>query len=837
MNHAYFPRILPTKLEPLVDLVLDLRWTWSHTGDTLWQYMDADIWEQTQNPWLVLQSISHDRLNALCSDKRFLDQLELLLAERENYHTPPDWFTSKHADCELCKVAYFRMAYGLGEALPLYAGGLGILAGDHLKAASDLGVPIVALGLFYQRGYFRQLVDDIGWQHEFYPYNDPVSLPIRPATEEDGDWLHIHLPLPGRELILRVWEVQIGPIKLYLLDSNDPMNSPVDRGITGELYVGGSEMRLLQEITLGFGGWRVLTAMGIKPEVLHLNEGHTAFAALGRIRDFAERHDTDFEEALWSTRAGNIFTTHTPVAAGFDCFPPALVSQYMHEYAKSLQVPAARLIELAMPGPGENDKFNMAYLAMRLCARINGVSRLHGDVSRRLFQPLFPRWPHAEVPVGHVTNGIHTPSWDSACADLLWTDTCGKERWLGALEMLRENIEAIPNDTLWTFRSEGRYQLITFVRQRLERQLGTRGADQREIARARSILDPNTMTVGFARRFAVYKRPDLLLRDENRLIRLLAHPARPVQLVIAGKAHPEDTQGKRMIQRWVQFAQRPEICGRVVFLGDYDMALAEQLTQGVDLWINTPRRPLEACGTSGMKVLVNGGLNLSALDGWWAEAHNPDVGWKLDTGDHLSETDQDRIDAEQLYRLLEDEVVPCFYNRDRHGIAVGWVARIRASMAALTPQYSANRMLREHLENYYLPAAIAYRTRTSNDGRVAKSLAQWHDNIQQHWDNILFQNLSVDTRGSTHHFTVQIYLDSLSPDMVTVEIFADAQGDQEPYRKDMRPTGTIPGAMNGYIYEADVVSDRPACHYTPRIVPTHADARIPCEEAHIMWLE
>jgi starch phosphorylase len=345
------------------------------------------------------------------------------------------------------------------------------------------------------------------------------------------------------------------------------------------------------------------------------------------------------------------------------------------------------------------------------------------------------------------------------------------------------------------------------------------------------------MTVGFARRFAVYKRPDLLLHDENRLIRLLANPARPVQMVIAGKAHPEDIQGKRLIQRWVKFAQRPEIRGRVVFLGDYDMALAEQLTQGVDLWINTPRRPLEACGTSGMKVLVNGGLNLSELDGWWAEAHNPDVGWKLGTGDHLPETDQDRVDAEQLYRLLEDEIVPCFYTRDRHGIAVDWVARIRASMATLTPQFSANRMLREHLEGYYLPAAIAYRTRTSNDGRVAKSLAQWHDNIQHHWNNILFQNLSVDTRGGRHHFTVQIYLDSLSPDMVSVEIFADAQGDQGPYRKVMRRTGTLPGAMNGYTYEADVVSDRPACHYTPRIIPTHADARIPCEDAHIMWLE
>ena len=837
MEHAYLLRTLPGKLEPLRDLALDLRWTWSHVGDALWRHIDADMWERTQNPWLILQNISSERLETLCNDEYFLRQLDSLLTERQNYHAPPDWFSREHVDSRLRLVAYFSMEYGLGEALPLYAGGLGILAGDHLKAASDLGVPIIAIGLFHQQGYFRQLIDASGWQHELYPYNDPVSLPIRPAREADGDWLRIHLPLPGRTLSIRVWEVQIGPVKLLLLDTNDPMNSPVDRGITGELYGGSNEMRFVQEIVLGCGGWQALRATGMEPEVCHLNEGHTAFAALERLRCFAEDHNTDFEEALWATRAGTIFTTHTPVMSGFDHFAPELVKQYLQNHTDSLQISPQRLTSLGQVTPGACEPFSMACLAVRLCGRVNGVSQLHGKVSRRLFQPLFSRWPQTEVPIGHVTNAVHTPSWDSSCADRLWTEYCGKERWLGTLETLREDIEAIPDDVLWAFRGEGRSSLISYVRKRMKLQHGSRGASPDEITQLSNVLDPNALTLGFARRFAVYKRPELLLHDETRLLRLLTHSEKPVQLVIAGKAHPDDIAGKRIIQRWVQFARRPEVCDHVVFLSDYDMAIAEQLTQGVDLWLNTPRRPCEACGTSGMKVLINGGLNFSELDGWWAEAYRPEVGWALGDGREHSEPAWDDTEAEQLYRLLEEEVVSCFYNRDSHGIPTDWVARIRASMATLTPRFSANRMLREYLENYYLPAAIAYRDRTADGNRLAQSLASWQHDIQQHWSSIHFLNLSVDTRGEIHRFTVQLYLDEISPDMVSAEIYAEAPHNSEPFRKTMQRTGTLSGAVNGYIYEADVPANRPAQDYTPRVIPFHTDALVPIEDHHILWLE
>lgn len=837
MDHGYLLRTLPNRLEPLIDLALDLRWTWSHVGDALWRHIDPDMWERTQNPWLILQSVSSERLDVLCQDALFIEQLDALLTEREQYHSPPDWFSSEHADSALRKVAYFSMEYGLGEALPMYAGGLGVLAGDHLKAASDLGVPIVALGLLHQQGYFRQLVDANGWQRELYPHNDPMSLPIRPATEADGDWLRIHLPLPGRILSLRVWEVRIGPVNLYLLDSNDPMNSPIDRGITGELYGGDQEVRLLQEIVLGFGGWRILTTLGIEPEVCHLNEGHSALAALERIRLYAESHNTNFEEARWATRAGNVFTTHTPVTAGFDRFAPTLVAQYLQEYADVLQIPLEQLMALGQSTPGESEPFNMAHLAVRLCGAVNGVSRLHGEVSRRLFQPLFPRWPQSDVPIAHVTNAVHTPSWDSSCADRLWTDSCGKKRWLGTLETLHKDIDAVPDDTLWAFRSEGRNNLIAYVRQRLGFQLGARGASPAEIERVSDVLDPNALTLGFARRFATYKRPDLLLHDEEHLIRLLTNPENPVQLVIAGKAHPEDIPSKRMIQRWIQFTKRPEVCDRVIFLSDYDMALAEQLTQGVDLWINTPRRLWEACGTSGMKVLVNGGLNLSELDGWWAEAYRPEVGWALGDGREHPEPAWDNTEAEQLYRLLEEEVVPCFYNRDARGIPTEWVTRIRDSMATLTPRFSANRMLREYLEDYYLPAAQAYRHRTADGNRLVQSLAHWQRDIRRHWSSIYFLNLTVDTRGDRHHFTVQLYLDELSPDMICAEIYAEGLGNGEPFREAMRRTGKIHGAVNGYIYEADVPADRPVQHYTPRVIPFHPAASIPIEESHILWME
>ncbi|HET6370254.1 MAG TPA: alpha-glucan family phosphorylase, partial [Nitrospiria bacterium] len=541
---------------------------------------------------------------------------ELVQARRDAAESH-GWFQKHHSGSPLSAVAYFSMEFMLSEALPIYSGGLGNVAGDQMKSASDLGVPVVGVGLLYQQGYFRQVIDRSGSQQALFPYNDPGQLPITPLRDPKGEWLRPEIKLPGYSLRLRAWQVQVGRLKLYLLDSNDAANFPAHRGITSELYEGGPEIRLMQEMILGIGGWRLLRMLGIRPEVCHLNEGHAAFAVLERARSFMEDTGQSFETALAVTRAGNLFTTHTPVAAGFDRFPPSLVGQYLGEYAANgLGIPLLDLLALGRQNPEDaSEPFNMAYLAVRGSGTVNGVSRLHGEVSRRIFQPLFPGWPRAEVPIGHVTNGVHMPSWDSAEADELWTDRCGKHCWRGTTASLGDRIRCVPDADLWQLRSSARKSLVAYVRDRLSRQQVISGAKPEEIEGAKQIFADDVLTLGFARRFAAYKRPTLLLHDPQRLLHILNDSNRPVQLIVAGKAHPDDRSGQEMIREWTNFIRRPEARRRVVFLSDYDMLLTEHLVQGVDLWINTPRRPWEASGTSGMKVLVNGGINLSELDG------------------------------------------------------------------------------------------------------------------------------------------------------------------------------------------------------------------------------
>ena len=502
---------------------------------------------------------------------------------------------------------------------------------------------------------------------------------------------------------LRVWQALVGRVRLYLLDANDPLNSPVDRGITGKLYDTGTEIRLLQEIVLGVAGWRVVEALAPEVEICHMNEGHAAFAVLERARAYMRRSGLSLWEALWATRPGNLFTTHTPVAAGFDRFPADLLAKYARYLGSFLAEAGIELSELLALGrarPDSEEPFNMAFLAMRGSLAAFGVSRLHGAVSRRIFQPLFPRWPEREVPVGHVTNGVHVPSWDSQAADDLWTAACGKERWRGMPDTLSALVSSTSDEQLWTMANEDRQVLIEKVRMRLVRQLASRGDPPEAVNEAANVLDPNALMLGFARRFTGYKRPNLLLRDPGRLARLLNDPVRPVQLVLAGKAHPADVEGKRMIRDWIEIAQQPEFRRRVVFLEDYDIALAQELVQGIDVWINTPRRPWEACGTSGMKVLVNGGLNLSERDGWWDEAYAGDLGWAISDGRECSEGERDAEDAEALYSVLEQEIVPEFYARDASGIPRQWLDRVRRSMAVLAPTYSSSRMAREYVEQY-----------------------------------------------------------------------------------------------------------------------------------------
>ena len=833
--------LLPTDVEgfdSLAELALDMRWSWNHATDEVWRQLDPALWELTQNPWVVLQTVSRDKLQHVLANPGFRKNIDDLLQAKRHGAETPAWFQQHHPQAPLTCVAYFSMEFMLSEALPIYSGGLGNVAGDQLKAASDLGVPVVGVGLLYQQGYFRQVIDKDGTQQALYPYNDPGQLPITPVRQANGEWLRLEIALPGYSVWLRAWQVQVGRVKLYLLDSNDAANFPAHRGITSELYGGGPELRLKQEMLLGIGGWRLLSALGIKPEVCHLNEGHAAFAVLERALNFMQENAQPFEVALAVTRAGNLFTTHTAVTAGFDRFAPSLIEQYLGGYAeKKLGISLHDLLALGRQNPNDSsESFNMAYLAIRGSGAVNGVSRLHGKVSRHLFESLFPHWPVDEIPVGHVTNGVHMPTWDSAAADDLWTKACGKDRWLGTTETMEQDIRRVSDDTLWQFRTASSKSLVEYARQRLARHYAAAGASPETVDEARHLFDPNALTLGFARRFATYKRPNLLLHDPERLLRLLSNPQRPVQLILAGKAHPADEAGQALIQKWIQFIRRPEVRPHAIFLSDYDMHLTERLVQGVDVWINTPRRPWEACGTSGMKVLVNGGINLSELDGWWAEAYVPDLGWALGDGqEHGTDPAWDAAEAEALYDSLEREVIPEFYTRNEKGIPTAWVARMRESMALLTPRFSADRAVREYTEQHYLPAAAAYHLRLANKGAIGRQMVDCQHSLEQKWATLHFGEVKVETKDKQRIYEVQVYLDDLDPKAVRVELYANGVNGDSPVRQEMKRVRQLVGASGGYVYSAAVPAARTAEDYTARVIPHCDGVAIPLEDARILW--
>jgi starch phosphorylase len=624
----------------------------------------------------------------------------------------------------------------------------------------------------------------------------------------------------------------------YSGDSNDAANYPAHRGITSELYGGGPELRLKQEMLLGIGGWRLLRALGIQPEVCHLNEGHAAFAVPERARSFMQETAQPFEVALAATRLGNLFTTHTAVAAGFDRFTPALIEQYLGRYAEEkLGIPLHDLLALGRQNASDSsESFNMAYLAIRGSGAVNGVSRLHGQVSRELFAALFPHWPIEEVPIGHVTNGVHMPTWDSAPADDLWTEACGKDRWLGTTETLEPAIRRVSDARLWQFRLDASESLVEYARERLSRQLAGSGSSPGSVDRAKHLFDPNVLTLGFARRFATYKRPNLLLHDPERLLRLLTNPQRPVQLILAGKAHPADQAGQDLIREWTHFILRPEARPHVIFLSDYDMNLTEHLVQGVDVWLNTPRRPWEACGTSGMKVLVNGGINFSELDGWWAEAYEPDLGWALGDGqEHGYDPGLDAVEAEKLYELLEREVVPAFYTRDADGIPTAWVSRMRESMARLTPRFSANRTVREYTEKHYVAAAAAYHLRVANSGAAGRQIEDWQRSLEEKWATLHIGVAKIETRGEQHWFEVGVCLNGLDPKTVRVELYADGVTGEAPICQEMQDVDQLPASPGCHVYTATVAAERAAADYTVRLIPYHDGVAIPLEEARILW--
>ncbi len=838
MNHGYFQRQLPPALSDLFDLALDLRWNSCPAARHLWSRFDPEMWAHTENPLLVLQSAHQQQIDAAAQDETLLKDLAEWKRQVNHYYQTEPEFRSLDPNGSLKRVAYFSMEFGLSEALPIYSGGLGMLAGDHLKTASDLGVPLVGIGLLYQQGYFRQIIDKDGRQLEAYPFNDPGSLPIKPVVDMDGHWLRIRLPIPDHTLFLRVWEACVGRVRLFLLDSNDAMNTPWSRGITSQLYDSSRERRLLQEIVLGVGGWYLTQRLGLDIDVCHLNEGHAAFAVLARAASFAKQHRVTLPVAFTATRAGNVFTTHTPIEAAFDRFAPEMIAQYAQPFLEDAGVPLEDMLRL-----GRRDKldssepFNMAWLAMRGCAHVNAVSQLHGEVSRDLFSGLFPRWPRNEIPVRAITNGVNVPTWASHRAAKMWGDECGGDLWLDGLHHVSDRIRQLPADELWAFRTTQRRALLEYVESRYHIEKGSIRTEGEAPGR---LLDPNVLTIGFARRFATYKRADLLLSNPERLKRLLLDQHRPVQLIIAGKAHPNDGFGKALVQQMTQFLSQPELRGRAVFLEDYDMVLGQHLVAGVDVWLNTPLRPNEACGTSGMKVLANGGLNVSILDGWWDEAID-DIqgadrpGWVIGTRELGSLDELNDRDAASLFNVLEHEVVPEFYDRDADGIPHRWIDRVKSSMASLTPQFSATRMLHEYIQYAYLPAARAYSERSANDVELAKELRCWSDRLNASWNHVRIGQARYSDANGHRTATVEVWLDDIQPENVRVQLYADACADKPVSILNLQLCHELPGSVNGFVFGGEVTDSRQPSEYAVRVIPYHAAAFIPLEIQCIRW--
>ncbi len=812
-------RPLPPAFEGLHELARDLRWSAAQPALSLWPRPDPALWQSHPNPLALLAQIPQERLDIAAQDTDLVQAFQDVFQARAAAHDSAGWMQTQHPDSDLKGVAYFSLEYGLSEALPLYAGGLGILAGDLLKTASDLRVPITGVGLLYAHGYFRQTLTADGWQGEDDLVNDPAQLPVT-AVALDGKPLRIFVSLPNRTLTLRVWRADVGSVALYLLDSSDPANTPEDQAITQTLYGGDRETRILQELVLAIGGWDTLAALRIPIDICHLNEGHAAFVVLCRAVRYQQAQGVSFDEALFATRPGNLFTTHTPVAAGFDRFDAALVRHYLGALADEAHVPTETF--LALGHDPQAAQFSMATLAVRGCGATNAVSALHGDVSRALFSPLYPRLPLAEVPVGYVTNGIHLPTWNSLHAQALWDKS--------------PDLNFVSDDDLWALRNSARAALVDDVRARFAHQVQQMGLGDAALSLAQNALNPDALTVCFARRFAAYKRPDLLLLEIDRLIKILGSVRRPVQIVVAGKAPRGDQGSKHLVQAMVQASLRPDLFGRLVFLADYDMDVAHALVSGADVWLNTPRRPQEACGTSGMKTLANGGLNLSSPDGWWAEAYQPGLGWTL--GDNQTHgEEQDARDADQLLTLLESPLRIDFYTRDSQGLPTAWLQRMRRSMTELTPRFSSVRMLQQYTEDFYLPAVPILRARHADKGALAKNLLSWHTRIQNAWPSVFLLNLHLSPQNGRQHALVSAFLGDLSPADVAVELYADAAPGHAPARLpliwDKMPGG--PGSVCAF--SALLPPGRPASDYTPRIVPYHAGALLPQEAPYVTWLE
>ncbi|WP_134091383.1 alpha-glucan family phosphorylase [Olivibacter sp. XZL3] len=812
---------MPT-VKSLAKLALDLQWSWNHHADEIWKGMDPVLWDKTHNPWLMLQSLSVEPLKARRKDIEFWNHAQQLATEAIKRNTYTTWFESAHKNSALDCIAYFSMEYMLTESLPIYVGGLGNVAGDQLKAANDLGVPVVAVGLLYQQGYFRQELGLDGRQLVLKPSNDSSQLPVVPVRKENGEWLRIKLNFPNDELWIRVWQAQVGHSRLFLLDTNDPANSPILRSITGEIYGGGMDLRIQQEIVLGIGGYRVLKELDIHPQVCHMNEGHAAFLVLERAREFMSSKKCSFEEALYATRAGNLFTTHTAVSAGFDYYSSDLLKLFLGEYVEQeLQTDLSTIENLGKVNPDNpNETFGMAYLAMRGCGAVNAVSRLHSDVSKNLFAPLFPRLPKNEIPIGYVTNGIHLPTWTGRPAKVSWEKNVGKSNLGSGGSDDLSKVSKISAADLWNLRNIQRADLVRAIRTHAPKQFYLIDKIKQQNLKPEEFFDPDVFTLGFARRFVPYKRNSLLLYNEQRLLNILRNHNAPIQIVVAGKAPPFDGGGNDMIKHWIDFIRAHDLETKVIFLSDYDIALAQLMVSGVDVWLNTPRRPWEACGTSGMKILANGGLNISVLDGWWAEAYEPAYGWSIGNGLESSDNDHtDYVEAHELYDLLEEEILPLFYKRDKRGTPLEWVKKIKASMTDLTYRFSATRTVKEYTERFYLPLTKNYLTRASKTAETLRAECLLIKKLKADWGSISIGHVQSRFEDGHLTFSASILLGEVAPYLISVEIYADkANGFDEECREML--LSEVDSASSTASFSLRFSSERPLSDYTLRVVPS-----------------
>ena len=771
---------LPAAMESLRSLAYNVVFSWHSEIRDLFMRMDPGLWSEAgHNPVLLLGLISQERLEELVNDPGFMAQLEEVRQQSERYLSSPRQKKSDFLAEESFLVAYLSAEFGLTNCLPIYSGGLGILAGDHVKSASDLNVPLIGLGLLYQGGYFSQYLNADGWQMETYPINDFDNLPVNQVRDHEGHPVRVSVDFKGRPCQVQVWKVDVGRVPLYLLDTNIPENEPDLRQTTAQLYGGDREMRLRQEIVLGIGGIRALHAMGIEPTVVHMNEGHASFSALERINIFRREKGLTFDAAREVVQASTVFTTHTPVPAGNDVFDPELFRAYFEEYSKGLGINIKVLLGYGRVNPrDEAEPFGVTPLALRLSAHSNGVSRLHGKVSRSMWQQVWPHQPVEDIPIDHVTNGIHVPTWISREFSYIFDRYLGPN-WAEDPDNKRvwDQVGQIPTTELWRAHCRCREQLISFTRGRLARQFQQRGAQTAEIQRAAEVLNPDALTIGFARRFATYKRATLLFSYPDRLERLINSVDRPVQIVIAGKAHPQDNGGKEFIKAIIHLAQQERFRNKIVFLENYNIHIANMLVSGTDVWLNTPRRPLEACGTSGMKALANGSLNLSVLDGWWDEGYQPEFGWAIGQGEvYADHTYQDEHESQDLYNLLEKEVMPLFYQRGSDGIPRGWVDKMRAGLKTLVPMFNSHRMVLDYMNNYYLPCTKRY-TELCTDGMTgANELAKWRSRIMTAWQDVSVVEVRTGGNrealvGDSIGVSAFVRLGSLLPEDVTVEAY------------------------------------------------------------------